>query len=561
MANGWQRCTKGRRPCEICGKANGWCQVHEDGLRCCMTTGGLPAAGWDLVSAKVNKQGHLAAYYRDLNDPKPAGGWKPDPEKEAARKAEEERQREKAAGRARALWQMCVRQDRGNHRLARAYFAGRGIPLDRLPGGELPRTLRYHPALVRDEVERVDEWTDPDGRKRSKTIYRDPKPMYPAIVGRGTRAKARANPHPHPHPPTPSPITTATIPQGTMAAVRCVQRIYLEVDGERVGKIGHGEAKKCLGPTGGAAVRLSGADEQGVLVLCEGLETGVALLAALGRPDGSVPAVWACISTSGLLTADVSDCLGWCTRIIIAADHDHVDRKINDRPGTFSARMARNVLARTLHAAGWNGSLAIADPDHLVAPEMVREDGYVLLGQSFDKDQAIEGKSVDWLDVVATKGAEAAGRLVLEAAGRDVVVVGEGGGDGVGAPPGPPAPPRPPTTPPGTPSGDGARGGDGPRVVSLSRHSIAQALLEERGMRVLLVEDLVTTGGSSLSGVEALRDAGSALSDDALGQLFFHFEELVAFTLQHLIDRHAGPARDDLRHMVGGHRLVEEDLL
>ncbi len=33
------------------------------------------------------------------------------------------------------------------------------------------------------------------------------------------------------------------------------------------------------------------------------------------------------------------------------------------------------------------------------------------------------------------------------------------------------------------------------------------------GKRVLLVEDLVTTGGSSLSGVEALREAGATVSD------------------------------------------------
>ncbi|HLI78256.1 MAG TPA: orotate phosphoribosyltransferase [Acidobacteriaceae bacterium] len=33
------------------------------------------------------------------------------------------------------------------------------------------------------------------------------------------------------------------------------------------------------------------------------------------------------------------------------------------------------------------------------------------------------------------------------------------------------------------------------------------------GKRVLLIEDLVTTGGSSLSGVEALRDAGATVTD------------------------------------------------
>ncbi len=36
---------------------------------------------------------------------------------------------------------------------------------------------------------------------------------------------------------------------------------------------------------------------------------------------------------------------------------------------------------------------------------------------------------------------------------------------------------------------------------------------EVAGKRVLLVEDLVTTGGSSLSGVDALRDAGATVTD------------------------------------------------
>ena len=44
------------------------------------------------------------------------------------------------------------------------------------------------------------------------------------------------------------------------------------------------------------------------------------------------------------------------------------------------------------------------------------------------------------------------------------------------------------------------------------------------GKRVLLVEDLVTTGGSSLSGVSALRDAAAAVSD-CLAIISYGFEE------------------------------------
>lgn len=46
------------------------------------------------------------------------------------------------------------------------------------------------------------------------------------------------------------------------------------------------------------------------------------------------------------------------------------------------------------------------------------------------------------------------------------------------------------------------------------------------GKRVLLVEDLVTTGGSSLSGIEALRESG-AIVDDMLAIVSYGFSEAV----------------------------------
>lgn len=52
---------------------------------------------------------------------------------------------------------------------------------------------------------------------------------------------------------------------------------------------------------------------------------------------------------------------------------------------------------------------------------------------------------------------------------------------------------------------------------------------EVAGKRVLLVEDLVTTGGSSLSGVQALRDAG-AITTDCLAIISYGFPQAaVAF--------------------------------
>lgn len=44
------------------------------------------------------------------------------------------------------------------------------------------------------------------------------------------------------------------------------------------------------------------------------------------------------------------------------------------------------------------------------------------------------------------------------------------------------------------------------------------------GKHVLLIEDLITTGGSSLSGVEALRDSGAVVTD-MLGIVSFDFAE------------------------------------
>ena len=46
-----------------------------------------------------------------------------------------------------------------------------------------------------------------------------------------------------------------------------------------------------------------------------------------------------------------------------------------------------------------------------------------------------------------------------------------------------------------------------------------------------------------------------------LAQAFFHLEELVALAFEHLVDRNAGPARNDLRHMVLGHRLFDHRIV
>ena len=48
-----------------------------------------------------------------------------------------------------------------------------------------------------------------------------------------------------------------------------------------------------------------------------------------------------------------------------------------------------------------------------------------------------------------------------------------------------------------------------------------------------------------------------ALADDALADLVFHAQQLVALALQHLVDRNAGPARDDMGDVVRRDRLLD----
>ena len=51
------------------------------------------------------------------------------------------------------------------------------------------------------------------------------------------------------------------------------------------------------------------------------------------------------------------------------------------------------------------------------------------------------------------------------------------------------------------------------------------------------------------------------LADDALAELLLHAQQLFLLAFEHPVDRHAGPARDHLRHVVGGHRLLDHGAL
>src|SRR5207302_9682041 len=55
-------------------------------------------------------------------------------------------------------------------------------------------------------------------------------------------------------------------------------------------------------------------------------------------------------------------------------------------------------------------------------------------------------------------------------------------------------------------------------------------------------------------------DQRLVLPDHAAAQVLLHLEQLVALAGKHLVDRYAGPARDDASDVDVGHRLVEHAL-
>lgn len=96
--------------------------------------------------------------------------------------------------------------------------------------------------------------------------------------------------------------------------VIALHRTYLQQDGDSVRKADVPKPRMMLGKVGGGAVRLASIGSHGVLGLCEGIETGLAVMAACsGLP------VWATLSTSGLEQVQLPP---EARRVVILADHD-----------------------------------------------------------------------------------------------------------------------------------------------------------------------------------------------------------------------------------------------
>ena len=94
----------------------------------------------------------------------------------------------------------------------------------------------------------------------------------------------------------------------------------------------------------------------------------------------------------------------------------------------------------------------------------------------------------------------------------------------------------------------------GQRLGQLGLADACGAEEHERAHRPVRI--LQAGAGAAHGGRDRLH--GLALADDALGQILLHVQQLLALALEHLVDRHAGPARDDLRHVVGRHRLFHQ---
>jgi orotate phosphoribosyltransferase len=76
------------------------------------------------------------------------------------------------------------------------------------------------------------------------------------------------------------------------------------------------------------------------------------------------------------------------------------------------------------------------------------------------------------------------------------------------------------------------------------------------GKRVLLVEDLVTTGGSSIAAIEALRDEG-AIVTDCLAIISYGFPEAVELFQQHGVKLHTTTTFESVLTVALEHSLID----
>lgn len=120
-----------------------------------------------------------------------------------------------------------------------------------------------------------------------------------------------------------------------------LHRTYLVSDGIEVRKAPVAKPKMMLGRIAGGAVRLAPIGIDGRLALCEGIETGLAVMTACE----DLP-VWATLSTSGLEQVELPPA---AQRVVILADHD----------ASGAGLRAAEAAARRLRAQGRDVAIAM----------------------------------------------------------------------------------------------------------------------------------------------------------------------------------------------------------
>jgi putative DNA primase/helicase len=120
-----------------------------------------------------------------------------------------------------------------------------------------------------------------------------------------------------------------------------LHRTYLVADGNEVRKAPIAKPKMMLGRIAGGAVRLAPIGKDGRVALCEGIETGLAVMTACQ----DLP-VWATLSTSGLEQVELPPA---AQRVLILADHD----------ASGAGLRAAEASARRLLAQGRDVAIAI----------------------------------------------------------------------------------------------------------------------------------------------------------------------------------------------------------
>lgn len=120
-----------------------------------------------------------------------------------------------------------------------------------------------------------------------------------------------------------------------------LHRTYLVQDADEVRKADVSKPKMMMGRIAGGAVRLAPIGKDGRVALCEGIETGLAIMTAC--PD--LP-VWATLSTSGLEQVELPPA---GQRVLILADHD----------ASGAGLRAAEASARRLRAQGRDVVIAL----------------------------------------------------------------------------------------------------------------------------------------------------------------------------------------------------------